>query len=90
MGFWSARKLLNVTDNLESILLIELLSAFQGLHLNLPLKSSPLIQKVYETIIKRIEPWESDRELWVEIEKLRDMVIVNGELDPLLSELELI
>ncbi|MBR6457811.1 MAG: aromatic amino acid lyase, partial [Bacteroidales bacterium] len=48
MGSNSATKLVRVVDNVETVLAIELFNAAQALEFRRPLKSSPLLEKVFE------------------------------------------
>lgn len=45
MGSISARKSLDIIQNVQSIIAIELLCASQGIDFHQPLKTSPLLQK---------------------------------------------
>ena len=47
MGSNSATKLVRVVDNVETVLAIELFNAAQALEFRRPLKSSPLVEKVF-------------------------------------------
>ena len=48
MGSNSATKLVRIVDNVETVLAIELFNAAQALEFRRPLKSSPLLEKVFE------------------------------------------
>ena len=48
MGSNSATKLVRVVDNVETVLAIELFNAAQALEFRRPLKSSPVVEKVFE------------------------------------------
>ena len=69
MGANAATKLLNVTDNLEKILAIELLSASQAMEFRRPLRSSDYIENIISGLRKEIPFIENDRVLYTEIEK---------------------
>ncbi|KAI9142985.1 hypothetical protein BKA69DRAFT_1063686 [Paraphysoderma sedebokerense] len=61
MGGMSARKCLEVVDNVEKVVAIELLAACQGLEFLRPLRTTPALEKVYELVRSVASPWTSDR-----------------------------
>lgn len=63
MGANAATKNLRVLNNVERILAIELLTATQALAFRKPLKSSPVIEQVYEDFRKKVSFNEADRVL---------------------------
>lgn len=74
MGANAATKLLAVTENLEKILSIELLSASQALEFRRPLRSSDYIENIMTEFRKNIPFVENDRVLYTEIEKSIDFI----------------
>ncbi len=63
MGANAATKCLRVLNNVERILAIELLTATQALAYRRPLRSSALIEQVYEDFRKKVPFNEADRVL---------------------------
>ena len=59
----AARKLAQIVANLERVLAIELLAAFQAMEFLRPLKSSVPIERVRRAFRRRVKPWIEDREL---------------------------
>ena len=86
MGSISARKALQITENLEKILGIELFCAAQGFDFRKPLKSGPLIDACHSYVRKTIPFAESDRvyaddmNRAVEIVKNKELVHLTNEL----------
>lgn len=74
MGSISARKALQVVENLEKILGIEILIASQGFEFRKPLKSGMLIDACHAHIRTRIEFADSDRILADDMNKAIEMV----------------
>lgn len=60
MGANAATKAYRVIQNVERVLSIELLTAFQALHLRRPLKSSSTIEKIHDKMSKSVKPIEDD------------------------------
>ncbi|HEV8117301.1 MAG TPA: aromatic amino acid lyase, partial [Thermoanaerobaculia bacterium] len=67
----AARKLVRVVENLELVLAIELLVAFQAMEFLRPLRSSPPLEVIRRAIRRKIPPWKSDRQLSPDIEAAR-------------------
>jgi histidine ammonia-lyase len=67
----AARKLARIVANLETVLAIELLAAFQAMEFLRPLKSSAAIERIRRSFRREIRPWTRDRILATEIEKAR-------------------
>lgn len=59
MGANAATKLLRVTDNTERVLAIELLNAAQAIQFRRPLRSSPVIERLFEDY-RRVVPFVND------------------------------
>ncbi len=86
MGSISARKTLQIVDNLEKILGIELLTATQGFEFRKPLKSGILIDACHSHVRSEIAFADSDHILTNDINKAIDMVR-NKELVELTNRL---
>jgi histidine ammonia-lyase len=74
MGATSARKAMQVVDNLESILAIELMCAVQALGFREPLKSGPLLQACYEYVRSQIKHREQDELFMDEMDFVIDTI----------------
>lgn len=61
MGSIGSRKALRVLENVEKILGIELFYAVQAMDFHQPLKSGPILQKIYEFVRTRIQSITEDR-----------------------------
>ena len=79
MGVTSGRKLWDVLDNLKNILAIEVLCATQALDFHAPLKSSPAIEEVRELVRSVVDPLETDRALYKDMNAIGEK-IDSGEL----------
>lgn len=69
MGSNSATKLVRVVDNVETVLAIELFNAAQALEFRRPLKSSPLVEKVFEDYRQLVPFIDNDTYMHPLIEK---------------------
>ncbi len=69
MGANGATKLLRVAENLEKILAIELFTAVQALEFRRPLRTSPLLEKVFRSFREMIPFINDDKVMYPEIEK---------------------
>ena len=67
----AARKLAAIVDNLERVLAIELVSAFQAMEFLRPLSSSAPIERVRGRFRRKVRAWNSDRELYPYLEAAR-------------------
>jgi histidine ammonia-lyase len=74
MGSISGRKLHQVLDNLEYILAVELLSAVQAFEFRRPLKTSPILEAVIESVQQVVSYAKEDRIFSIDLEKLRDFI----------------
>ena len=74
MGSISARKCLEVINNLEKILAIELLHAAQSLEFRRPNKFSLPIEKTLSKIRKNVKKLEGDRVLSIDIEVMINLI----------------
>ncbi len=80
MGSISARKALQVINNVEKILAIELLTAAQAFEFRKPLKSGKLLDKVHRQVREQVSFAEKDRVFAEDIETgiklIRDQTII--------------
>ncbi len=74
MGSISARKFNTILDNLEYILSIELLLAAQAIEFRRPLKSSDLVELVYQEVRKSVSFAKEDRVFSLDIEKVVQLI----------------
>jgi len=63
MGGMSARKALEVVENVETVLAIELLAACQGLEFHRPLATSPPLEALHALVREHVAPWDRDRQM---------------------------
>lgn len=62
MGAYSARKALQVVENVENVIAIELLSACQAIEFLRPLKTTAPLEEVYNAVrrvVRLVTPWKS-------------------------------
>ncbi|WP_419421043.1 histidine ammonia-lyase [Legionella sp. D16C41] len=71
----AARRLSNMINNTATILAIELLAACQGLEFHKPLKTSPLLEKVYDKVRSYVLPLEQDRYFAPDIAIIKEKII---------------
>lgn len=74
MATHGAMRSLRMTDNVEGIIAIELLSAAQGINYRRPLKSSPPLEQVHAAIRTKVAPWTEDRFFAPDIVEARQVV----------------
>ena len=74
MGTISARKALEVVDNVETILAVEMLAAAQALEFLKPLKPAKLLIPLVGKIREYIPPWDKDRDLSADILKMKNLI----------------
>ncbi|MFH1222788.1 MAG: histidine ammonia-lyase [Pseudomonadota bacterium] len=74
MGATGARKLLQIVENLTSVLAIELMVAVEGCAQRAPLKTSAPLRKVMERVRKEVPPLKEDRVLSGDIAKLTSLI----------------
>jgi histidine ammonia-lyase len=67
----AARKFAAIVENLEQVLAIEALAAFQAMEFLRPLASSAPIERVRREFRRIVRPWNRDREMHVDLEKAR-------------------
>ncbi|KAM9958645.1 hypothetical protein ACTFIW_012234 [Dictyostelium discoideum] len=74
MGGWSARKCLNVVENVENVLAIELLAACQGLDFRRPLKTTEPLEAVYQLVRSKVTFMDKDRFIQPDIEEVYKLI----------------
>lgn len=74
MGSISGRKFNQVLNNIEKILAIELMYACQGIEFRRPLRSSTLLEKVFELIRSKVDKLEDDRLIGEDVLKIIDLI----------------
>ena len=70
----AARKFASVVDNLERVLAIEMIAAFQAMEFLKPLKTSPRLERVRREFRRFVKPWTSDRELYRDLDRAREFL----------------
>ncbi|MBI2786483.1 MAG: histidine ammonia-lyase [Legionella longbeachae] len=75
MATSAARRLHEMNDNTATILAIELLAASQGIEFHKPLKSSRLLEEVYQGIRSFVAPYDSDRYFAPDIEIMKQNIL---------------
>lgn len=79
MGANAATKCLKVTENLKSILAIELLNAAQALAFRRPLKSSKIIEELYTSYTQQVPFVAEDRVFHADIQNTKRFIEDLGE-----------
>jgi histidine ammonia-lyase len=67
----AARKLARIVENLEWVLAIELLTAFQAMEFLRPLETSPRLERVRRAFRRVVAAWRRDRVLATDLETAR-------------------
>ncbi len=67
----AARKFAVIVENLERVLAIELMTAFQAMEFLRPLTSSAPIERVRRAFRRKVRAWNHDRELHTDLESAR-------------------
>ncbi len=67
----AARKLAAIVENLERVLAIELIAAFQAMEFLRPLASSPPLERLRRIFRRKVRAWTADRELHLDLESAR-------------------
>ncbi|YBV96799.1 histidine ammonia-lyase [Phyllobacteriaceae bacterium JZ32] len=78
MACHGARRLLQMTENLFSIIGIEALTAAQGLDFRQPLKTSPELLKAHATIRDAVPELEIDRYMATDLKAAGDLVAIGA------------
>ena len=84
MGAWGARKAAKVVENVRRVLAIELFAVTQAIDLLRPLRTSEPLERIHQTVRKRIPRVEQDRFIHDDLRFL-EQLIANRELAPILS-----
>jgi len=74
MGGFSARKALQVMDNVERVLAIELLAACQALEFHRPLKTTASLEGLVKLVREQVTAWDQDRIMNVDIDKITQLL----------------
>ncbi|KZZ98812.1 Histidine ammonia-lyase [Moelleriella libera RCEF 2490] len=74
MACHAARRLFAMTDNVCSIIGIEVLAALQGIDFRSPLSTSPELSSVHQTVRSRIPKLEADRYMADDLALIAEMV----------------
>ncbi|KAH7644813.1 histidine ammonia-lyase [Dermatophagoides farinae] len=74
MGGFSARKVLQVIENVQRIIAIELLAACQAIEFLRPLRTTRPLEAVYHTVRREVKPWENDRIMNTDINAVTDLL----------------
>ena len=77
MGGFSARKSLQVVENVETIIAIELMCATQGIDLLRPLKSTLPLESLHKMVRNSVSKLEKDRFMKPDIEKCLNLIKTN-------------
>lgn len=78
MSMFAARRLLDMTDNTETIVAIELLAACQGIDFHKPLKTSPKLHMIYQAIRERVPFYDKDRYMALDISTIKEWLSKEG------------
>ena len=70
----AARKLAAIVENLEQVLAIELLTAFQAMEFLRPLRPSAAIESVRRALRRVVPPWLKDRLMTADLAASRDFL----------------
>ena len=84
MGTTAARKSRTIVENTFSVLAFELMAAVQGVDLRGG-KISPLNKIVYDIVRNKVEFFDKDREIRIDIAKMNDLVR-SGEIQEAVME----
>jgi histidine ammonia-lyase len=77
MGGFAARKLLDVVENVETVIAIELLCNIQALSFSKPDKTTKPLEKVHELVRKNVPFYDQDRPFDEDIEKIVTLLRTN-------------
>ncbi|MCK9471874.1 MAG: histidine ammonia-lyase [Bacilli bacterium] len=80
MGSISAVKIQKIIENLENILSIELMCAFNAVKFHKGINPSSVSKKVINELEKEISVWDYDRIMYMEIEKVKKVMKSEGFL----------
>ncbi|MCW8471921.1 histidine ammonia-lyase [Fluoribacter gormanii] len=82
MATSAARRLHEMNDNTATILAIELLAAGQGLEFHKPLKSSVLLDEIYQQIRSHVPAYDTDRYFAPDIEIIKQQILNDKFITP--------
>ncbi len=85
MSMGAALKARQLTDNVRTILAVEILCGCQGIDLLAPLKTSPLLERAKQALRDWVPMLKADRELTPDIEAARKLV-AEGAFQKVLSD----
>lgn len=75
MGGWSARKCLQVVENVEKVLAIEYLASCQAIYLRRPKKTTPPLEGIYELLrTNGVKPLDQDRIMYEDINTAHNLL----------------
>jgi histidine ammonia-lyase len=74
----AARKLAAIVENLEQVLAIELITAFQAMEFLRPLRSSAAIESVRRALRRVVPAWRKDRLMTADLAASRDFLRSNA------------
>jgi histidine ammonia-lyase len=74
MATYAARRLIPMTENTAGIVAIELLAACQGIDFRRPLKTSPILEKIFTQIREQVPFYDKDRFFAPDIAVIKKMV----------------
>lgn len=74
MATFAARRLLPMTENVMTIIGIELLAAAQGIDFLRPLKTSPILEKIHHLIREQADFYAEDRFFAPDIENIKQFI----------------
>ncbi|OTF73683.1 histidine ammonia-lyase-like protein [Euroglyphus maynei] len=74
MGGFSARKVLQVIENVQRIIAIELLAACQAIEFLRPLRTTKPLEAVYQIVRREVMPWDKDRIMNTDINAVTDLL----------------
>ncbi len=85
MATFAARRLAEMNDNTATIIAIEWLAAAQGIDFRAPLKTSPALQRVHETLRATVPKYDQDRYFADDIQ-LAKQLVMNSTIFEMVSE----
>jgi len=79
MGGMSARKAVQIVENVERVVAIELLAACQALEFHRPLRTTPALEALASLVREKVQPWDKDRIMYLDIDSATH-IVKSGEL----------
>jgi len=74
MGGWSARKALQVVENVEVVLAVEAIAAAQAIDFLRPYTTTEPLEKLHSLIRELVSPWDKDRYLKPDIDAVTSLI----------------